>query len=216
MRVIKYFEHDKKSKLVMRIFDEAISSIYYNWPLDKLEVFLAEKDGVWLEEKNARIFISSHNNFIQSMDEQGIKAVIFHKLYQLILKIKGVDYSRVCVNSSEEKEILSFMEEFIVDRELAKSFPDIIFYKKCADISAIDPNNFLGWVKANLCWLTFYKIDDWNAEFLKNVLENKTRGLDYLFLDKLCKLLDELKSDIYSKESAEKMLAEILKYRGKR
>ncbi len=176
MRIIKYFDNDKESIIAMNIFDSIIASVYYPWQLDRIEVFISDSSrcDVFLENNIARIFISKKNKFIQERDKKGIEILILYKLYSLILKLHGYDYSRIDVHIEREKKILSCIEDFLVSRKLARNFFDLIFYKKFHELSSITVDNFFNWFKANLSWLVFYKIDNYYEQYLKDMAKMKT------------------------------------------
>jgi len=214
MKLIKQYEPDKRSKYFMILFDEVFSSFYFPWRLENMEIIMGEEDKVILEdEKNAKIFFDRDNDFIKSMDEKGIKITILHNLYKLIFKIKGFDYEKIYTKNEDEKIILKIIEDFVIDKEIAKKYPDLVFYKKCYEAMKIEVKDFIGWIRANLCWLTFYETDEWNAEFLRSIIEKKVEYLDYEFLERLSEIIDILSDDIKTKEGAEKILTEIINWR---
>jgi hypothetical protein len=213
MKLIKDYEPDKRSKYFMLLFDEVFSSFYFPWRLETLEVILCEEDKVILEGKRAKIYFDKDNDFIRSMDEKGIKITILHGLYKLILKINGLDYENFYSKNEEERKIIRILEDFIVDRELAKNYGDLVFYKKCYEAIKIEAKDFVGWIKANLLWLIFHGIDDWNAEFLKNIVEKRVEYLDYEFLERLCEIIEFFSEDIKTKEGIEKILTEIINWK---
>ncbi|GEM_PF-4854736 len=213
MKLIKDYEPDKKSKYFMILFDEVFSSFYFPWRLETLEVILCEEDKVVLEGKHAKIYFDRDNDFIRSMDEKGIKITILHGLYKLILKINGLNYENFYIKNEDERKIIRIIEDFIVDRELAKNYTDLVFYKKCYEAMKIEAKDFIGWIEANLCWLTFHGIDDWNAEFIKNIVEKRVEYLDYEFLERLCEIIEFFSEDIKTKEGIEKILTEIINWK---
>lgn len=215
MKLIKNYEKDTRSILFMQIFDEVFKSFYFPWRIEELEVALSDNNTVEFDEvnKKGKITFDYDNDFIKNMDERGIRSIILHNLYHLIMKINGISYDNIFAKSDEEKRIIKAMENFIVDREVAKHYPDLAFYKKCYEAIKIEPNDFISWIEANLCWLTFYGIDEWNADFIKSFLENKVSFLDYEFLQRLCEIIDTLKDEIKTKDNVEKILAEILNWK---
>ena len=209
MKIIKYFDEGKKSKLVMDIFDEVIGSFYYPWPLDSIEVYISdsEKCDVFLEDNIGRIFISKKNQFVREHDKKGIKALVLYKLFSLILKLQGYDYNKIDTHLEKEKEILSHLDDFLVSRKSAKQFPDIIFYKKFQELSKIDIDNFSNWFKANLSWLTFNRIDNYYEQYLKDLVRKKSKvKYDNRFFELIKKLIK--KQNEYEIESVRKIILE--------
>lgn len=215
MKLIKNYERDTRSIFFMQIFDEVFTSIYFPWRIEELEVVLSDTDAVEFDEatKKAKISFNYDDDFIKNMDERGIRSIIIHKIYHLIMKIKGMNYDNIFAKNDEERRIIKAIENFVVDRELAKHYPELVFYKKCYEAIKLEPKDFVSWVEANLCWLTFYGIDEWNADFIKSFLENKVSFLDYEFLQRLCEIIDTLKDEIKTKDNVEKILAEILNWK---
>lgn len=204
MKVIKYYEDDKSSRNVMKIFDRVLGSAYYNWPIDKLEVFITDSNinDSWVEGRLAKIFIGKEDHYIKNDDERGIEALLFTKIFSLLLKIRGMDTSglRQALHSNPDLfNALLMVEDFAANRKAARVFPDSIFYRSFDSIHRSSPNNFIEILGVCLSCMTFHGIDKWNTEFLEKAAYSKSRG-DYIkeMTEKISSTIDAKKGDLDS------------------
>lgn len=178
MKVIKYYEDSEASKKAMKIFDRIIGSAYYDWPLDKIEVFITDSGigDAWIEGRNAKIFIGKDNHYIKNMDEKGTEALMLTKIFSLLIKLQGLDTSNLRQTMHSEPDMfaaLLMIEDFLASRKAAKLFPDTIFYKSFDTVHRASAQNIVETVDICLSYLVFHGIDNWNSEFLERAASSK-------------------------------------------
>lgn len=211
MKIIKHYYDDRTSQEVMKIFDRIMRSIYYNWPLEKIEIFITDLDrgDVWLDNNSARIFIGKENHFIKERDEKGIEFLLLNKIYSLILKIGGFDLSDLREKYYNTDRLLfeSFllMEDFLVNRQLAKKFPDAVFYKTFAEMSRSGGASIMDSLRMSLNRVLFYGLDKWNTGYLERISDEICKNPKFLDTEKKIKELFDYKGRI-DKEDIEMLM----------
>jgi hypothetical protein len=196
MKVVKHFSDEREAKAAMNIFDRVLNSTYCNWPLERLEVFLtdSEHSDSWIEGSSAKIFIGKNHHFIQEMDTKGTEALFLSSLNSLMLKMKGFETTELRQYFHGDEHLfraLLMLEDFASSRMVAMKFPNEIFYKSLDRINRSKPGNFMDELETWLSCLAFYKIDQWNMEYLKKIAEARTgKKIDSAFIEEMKKLLD--------------------------
>lgn len=206
MKVIKYYNDDESSRRAMKIFDRVLGSAYYNWPIDRLEVFLTDSsiEDTWIEGRLGKIFIGRENHYIKNRDEKGVESLMFTKIFSLLMKIQGLNTSELrqkMHSDSEMFDALLMIEDFAANRKVAKIFPDAIFYRSFDTIHRESSGNFIELLDICLSCLTFRGIDKWNSEFLEKAAYSKTG--DNLIKNMVCKIskiIDAKKGDLDSED----------------
>lgn len=175
MKISKSYGYDKESRFIMDVFDDAISKIYYKWPLERIDVMTieSERGDVSLEGNTGKIIIGKENAFVKKFDRKGVETIIILKLYSLIMKIQGTDFSEMrekyYLAGRDYFEALLLVEEFLERRNVARIFPDQIFYATIKENENLNPDSYEKFLRTGLSSLVFYKIDNWNTEFLQRM-----------------------------------------------
>lgn len=194
MKVVKRaITDDRKTRIMFDIFDSIITRLEYPWKMERIEFLINDKNSVFVGENMARITTNYNDNIIEDMDKKAMFAMILHGLYHIIIR----DKYRL---SDLEAQIPHFVEDVITNREMIKhGHDDFVFYlsylylirkKHVADIE--------DYLDINVPWLSFYKLDEYNSKYLKELLV-KIKDKEK-FKDDSEKLIDLLKKDI-TKES---------------
>jgi hypothetical protein len=183
MKIVKNYGNDPESRLMMEIFDKVITTNYYKWPLERLEVIIndSERGDVWIEGNVAKLSLGKNNQFVKSRDRKGIETAILYRLNSLILKLQGMDFTdmREKYYSSERNifNAILMLEEFIEKRRVAKRFPDMVFYSILREIGNSEFSGYSDFLRYGLSWTVFYGIDQWNMDFLRNSASLKITGI---------------------------------------
>jgi len=177
MKVVKKFDRDKRTELVSRIFDEVLMKNDYPLPFNRLEFHIRDFDVTSFEEDKALICLSYNNPFILEMDERGLAILVRHELFRLTLRLTSP----------------RLIEDVIVGKELIKrGFGDELFYMYYNLLmKSKHEEKVHSFVRANIPWIIFSGLDDYNSKFLKELVsklyKRKFPETKKLFLV-LCKL----------------------------
>lgn len=184
MKVIKNFvARDSNVDGLSVIFDELLlrTTILHN--LDTIEFHVRDKNIAKLHDMNAIISIDYNDQFLRENDDKGMRSLILHGLYHIIIK-KRYDIS-----------IPHFIEDILINRQMiADGYSDYVFYPAYLFLLHKKEVDFHDFLTINMLWLSFSGLDDHNAEFLKEMVKkikyNKT------YEKRVTRLFEYLKKDI--------------------
>lgn len=177
MRLVKKFERDERTDFVSSIFDKLIVTDPFPLPFSRIELHIRDYDVTVFDNEKAIICINYNNPLILEMDERGVRTILRHELFRLMLR---VNYPRQ-------------IEDVMVGREMIlRGYGDDLFYMYYSLLMKTDHDDTRGgFVKASLPWVIFYGLDDYNSKFLKELV-GKIYKRKYpetaKFLSVLCKL----------------------------
>jgi hypothetical protein len=186
MRIVKKSDiGDEKARMVFDIFDKILMKLGYPWKYDVLGLAINEKTSVFVADSKITITLDYNDSLIQEMDKKGIASLILHSLYHVITKDK---YNLA--------EMPHFIEDVLINREMIKDgYDDYVFYSsylfllRKKHVSSLED-----YLMVNIPWLSFHGMNDYNSEFLKNMLL-RIKNMEH-YRDRARKLIDVMKKDL--------------------
>ncbi|MEM7819784.1 MAG: hypothetical protein QXD48_03065 [Candidatus Aenigmatarchaeota archaeon] len=184
MRIIKKFvENDEKIKLISNIFDSIIKNFDFIQHFDSLEFHVRDKNIVKLYNNTALISIDYNNEIIQDRDERAIRSMILHQLYHLIIKRRY------------QIDMPHLIEDILINREMIKDgYGDDVFYIYYIYLIKKKEVDFNDFIIINIPWLSFYRFDKYNSEYLKDMIKRIKYKKEYE--ERTKKLFEILKKDL--------------------
>jgi len=186
MRIVKRSAiKDDKAKTVFEVFDRIIVKMTYPWKFDVIELLMDDKNSLLVNDDAVSISINYNDPIVQDKDKKGITALILHNLYHIISRDK---YNL--------PELPHFIEDAIANREMiANGLDDLVFYMSYLFLLRKRRiNNIEGYLGINTPWLSFYKLDNYNTEFLKSMLIKIKNRSEFEQAAK--KLIEAMKKDL--------------------
>lgn len=196
MRVIKKLvKHDKKTELVSETFDECLM-ILNPYFLSRIDFSLEFKDKLDLIFSNACLSLNYNNPFIQNKDKKAIRILILQKLLCLIFR-RGY------------KSMPELIEEVVINREIIrKGYGNDLFYYYYLFLLEYEThiiNTMDIFLKVNVPWLSFSGLDDYYADFFKEMVNRFKQKKEFEVKTK--ELFLALEKNLLKNENLDKAIA---------
>jgi len=185
MRILKSMVvDDEKTSLVSQIFNEVITEFDYPWKFNSLEFHIRDENKAVLKNGKAIIVLDYDDPFIKHQDYKGIKSLLLQQLHRLIVK-EMYDPTR------------GFIEIILANRYMVRhGLSDYLMYIYYQRLISPQNSDLDGIIEANMGWLSFHGLDNYNEQFLKKMV--KVDRIDTE--DMMEKLKGDLSDSILSNE----------------
>ncbi len=175
MRIVIYYE--KEYKNFAHNARNYAAKICGKLPFDYIEIRICEKDSFFINERNLFLSLKPDTEFTNFTS----KTLLM--LYR----------ARTSALFGDLPEPLL---EMISRRDMAASFPENLINMCYSELISSNVNTTRDFLRANLPWLAFHGIDNWNREFLRKMVKGRfpiTR-----------KLILAMKKDMYNEKNLDK------------
>ena len=157
MRVAKIYEHDSRTALVSKIFDELIISPSLHLPFESIELHIRDTDISLVDGNNGIVCLNYNNPLILDKDARGVRTLVMHELFRLMFK------------SDLPREI----EDVIIGREMLKrGFGDELCYMYYVRVLRSSPESLRDYLRCSIPWIVFFKDDKYNSELFRKLVPN--------------------------------------------
>ncbi len=190
MRVVKKIQGHK---ILSKVFDEVLFKLWHKLFLSRLEIILTNYHGYEINGRTARIFFDKNEEYLKNEDERGIKAILAHQFFHIILRLRGFSTKH------------HLIEDVMANREAIKhGFGNELFYHMYNTlIKKKNVKSFEEYLFLHVPWLSFHTIDEHAKNFLRDLL----RHVNYpkSFDTKSKKIIKKLKSKSFDEELVKKL-----------
>ncbi|MBI2971087.1 MAG: hypothetical protein HYY37_01565 [Candidatus Aenigmarchaeota archaeon] len=167
MKLRKSFHlHDERARVFSRIVDTVIPSFTY-LNFNGISISLCEKDAIELSDDAAKIHVNYYRREILEKDERAISIVLISSLLKAELR--------------KVMQAPAPVEDVFVSRKIAKTHQQDLFYYWYLSLLYHQPKiaTMEAFIGINIPWLSFYGIDDYDAEFLMNMVSRFSYPVSY-------------------------------------